>query len=332
MKQRDQRQPLPDPDLQTEQAVGISVDRLAALYVLDGIKGFGPQKFKQLREANITPEEALKDPGRLPIKGKQGDKLRALIEESAEKSLAECRSRAVRQIDASRRYDGKIVTYESPCYPRNVYLSNNPAPILYVRGSLDVLGQQNTVACVGSRKIRPPYAEALSAFVDEASRIHFAIVSGFALGADSIGHTRAFTNRGQTICCMPGGLDRPFPPENKGLWTELLSYKGAAFVSEFAYGTLASTLTLRKRNKLIVAFAKGVMVGQSSTKGGAMNAYRFAIEQKKPVATFAYDEMEDTSGNKQIAANRKMFDAVFAISEGTHKEYREWLSGLSSSI
>jgi predicted Rossmann fold nucleotide-binding protein DprA/Smf involved in DNA uptake len=78
---------------------------------------------------------------------------------------------------------------------------------------------------------------------------------------------------------MPGGLDRPFPPENRSLWEDFLSYPGAAFVSEFPFGTRASSLTLRKRNKLIVAFARAVLVSQSSADGGAMNAYRFAAER-----------------------------------------------------
>jgi hypothetical protein len=74
----------------------------------------------------------------------------------------------------------------------------------------------------------------------------------------------------------------------------------AVAVSEFPFGTAASSLTLRKRNKTIVAFALGVMLSQTSASGGAMNAYRFALEQKKPVATFAPDGTKRTSGNEQI--------------------------------
>jgi hypothetical protein len=72
-------------------------------------------------------------------------------------------------------------------------------------------------------------------------------------------------------------------------------------VSEFPFGTAASALTLRKRNKMIVAFATGVLVSQSAAKGGAMNAYRFALEQRKPVATFEPIGDERSSGNGLIA-------------------------------
>ena len=106
-------------------------------------------------------------------------------------------------------------------------------------------------------------------------------MSGFAVGADSIGHRAARDASGRTVCVMPCGLDNLFPPENRTLWEELLDYPGAAFVSEFGFGRRASALLLRKRNKLIAAFSQGVLVAQSSYGGGAMNAYRFAREQKK---------------------------------------------------
>ena len=83
------------------------------------------------------------------------------------------------------------------------------------------------------------------------------------------------------MCVMPCGLDKVFPPENRGLWEELLAHPGAVFVSEFGFGQRASSLLLRKRNKLIVAFAQGVLVAQSALDGGAMNAYRFGAGAKE---------------------------------------------------
>jgi DNA processing protein len=225
-------------------------------------------------------------------------------------------------------------------------MSNNPVPVLFVRGALDVLKIRRVVACVGSRQIHPPYDELHRAFARVACDEGFAISSGFALGADSIGHTAALDAKGRTICVMPCGLDRPFPPENRELWDRALIDKGAVFISEFPFGTRASSLTLRRRNKLIVAAALGVLVSQSSTTGGAMNAYRFALEQRKPVATFACNGKSDTSGNaamsnpttkatqrRERAAPEPPPPAETFSSEKTDREaYRRWLRSLSSSI
>jgi hypothetical protein len=76
-----------------------------------------------------------------------------------------------------------------------------------------------------------------------------------------------------------------------------------------------------------------------------MNAFRFAIEQHKPVATFRSDGTRETSGNEQISGNGRttasMLDlkiprsdlkpAVFSTNEGSKGELESWLQRLSSS-
>ncbi len=294
---------------------------------MDSVKYLGPQAFKELHEAGCPPSDACKNPELLPTKGKRGDKIRKQLAVEVQQDQKIFRDRAVRQILAAHKHGAHIVTYRHPSYPRNVYKSNYPAPVLYVRGSLRVLGAEKTVACVGTRKIRLPYSNWEDDFVRLACSRGFTIISGFALGADSIGHETAWKTRGETVCVMPGGLDRPFPPENRSLWNGLLEYPSAAFVTESPFGATASSLTLRKRNKLIVAFSRGVLVAQSSAKGGAMNAYRFAIEQGKPVATFSADDSADTSGNSKIS---EYSNAEVLKSEP--EAFERWLKKLSSSI
>lgn len=310
----------------------LTKELLAELYVLDAQKGFGPQKFKSLHDAKIPPGDVLRNPRLLPVEGKRGDILRDLILKTPQSTYDQCGDRAQRQIEAARKAHASILTYDHPGYPRNLLDSSHPIPILYVRGNPAVLRNRHTVACVGSRKLRPPYDTLHRQIATLACRSGFAVVSGFALGADTAGHEAALVAHGQTICVMPGGLDRPFPPENRPLWNQFLEYEGAAFVSEFPFGTSASALTLRKRNKLIVALSLGVLVSQSSSKGGAMNAFRFAIEQKKSVATFAADGSDDTSGNAQICEESRAPTVLFPCDSNQVDKYKKWLRELSSSI
>lgn len=323
----------PDP-LQVEAAekyLGIRAEELANLYILESVKGFGPQKFKEVYEARVHVADILKNPAVLPIKGKRGDTFRSELRAITDRTREKHRQWAKQHILTAQKLNANILTYSHSAYPKNVYDSNNPIPILYVRGNLGLLEDNKTVACVGSRKISDPYSTLHADFAKFAVGNGFTVVSGFALGADSIGHRAAFDSLGRTICIMPCGLDKPFPPENRSLWDSFLASQTAVFVTEFPFGRRAASLTLRKRNKLIVAFAQGVLVSQSTEKGGAMNAYRFAREQRKPVATFADDGQPETTGNKLISQEKMLADAVFPTTPD-HAAFKIWLQRLSSSI
>ena len=310
---------------------GPSVRELESIYALDSIKQFGPQKFKLLHEAGLNPAQVLDDHTLLPISGKRGDQFRSEIAALTDDDRRAVRVRAARQWERAKELQASILTYRHPCYPANVYHSNNPIPVLFARGNCEVLRSESVVACVGSRGIRNPYSRMHEVLASGAAKDGFAVGSGFALGADTIGHRAALREGGCTICVLPSGLDRPFPPENDGLWSQLLEYRGAVMVSEFAFGTGASKLTLRRRNKLIVACSRAVFVSQSAVNGGAMNAYRCAREQKKPVATCATDGRKDTSGNAKIAEELRQTDALFTT--GTEEqEFLDWLHGSYSLI
>ena len=303
--------------------------RLEALYALQRVSGFGPVKFRLLHEAGIEPSAVLERPEILPFKGRTGDKLRRGIGRLSVTDLTAVRTRALEQQDRAQAVGASILTYGDPAYPKRVYASNNPVPVLFVRGDSSVWQSGPAVAVVGSRNTREPYAGAARTFAAVAARKQVLVVSGFAMGADSIGHTGALWAGGRTVCVMPCGLDNVFPPENRRLWEKLLKDKNAVFVSEFGFGQRASSLLLRKRNKLIVAFAQGVVVAQSAADGGAMNAYRFAREQKKPVAAFGSDGSRDTAGNATIGNDSRTGGFVLG-SRGQESEYESWLQKLSS--
>jgi DNA protecting protein DprA len=287
---------------------------------------------KAVFEDGYSPKSLLNNPGLLRIPGKLGENIKRLISEIANQDSCAAIRRAKLYISNSYKYKSVILTYKHPLYPKIVFRSNYPVPILYARGNKSIFSTDKTVACVGSRKIRLPYSELHREFAQCSSEMKFTLVSGFALGADKIGHEAVVRAGGYTICVMAGGLDRPFPPENKQLWEEFLNGNRAVFVSESPFGGRASGLTLRKRNKLIVAFSLGVLVSQSGAKGGAMNAFRFCVEQHKPVATFSTEGTEDTSGNELISACTKVPVATFKSQIEDRRSWSQWLQKLLFSI
>lgn len=298
---------------------------LAAVYALASIKGFGPQKFREVTAAGLTAAEVLDSPRDLPISGRRGEAFRRALDELTRSGVGEFERRAEAQLSRARDNAASILLHGDARYPWALWQSNNPVPVLYVHGDLRLLKQTRSVACVGSRAIKEPYRRLQDDFVTAAAGAGWLIVSGFAAGADTVSHRAARDANGLTACVMPCGLDRPFPPENRSLWREFLDYPGAVLVSEFPFGTAASALTLSKRNKTIVGLSHGALIGQASATGGAMYAFRFAQEQHKPVATFAADGTEETSGNTAIT--RDGATTFLADYSDTHA-WRSWLDSL----
>lgn len=304
----------------------MNVDDLAHLYTLKSIPGFGPKRFKQLFMAGIAPEEACRNPSCLPFSGKSGERLIEQIRLRSQTRSTQAMRQAEQQSKAAEITGSHIITYGDPLYPRPLF-EHHPVPILYVRGSEALLlHAERMVACVGSRGIRSPYREHLQDFVYEAVCADFTIVSGFAGGADIAGHQAAVDRGGDTICVIPSGLDRPFPPEHETQWRGFLERPHqVTFVSPFPFGTIATRIRLLERNALIVALARGVLISQASETGGSMATYRIAIAQRKPVATFTPDTEADTAGNRRIA--RAPHATVFPL-RATLGPYREWLISL----
>ena len=130
------------------------VDRLGALYVLERVSGFGPGKFRAMHNAGVDPQAAIKNPDLLPFTGRTGEKLRHEIASLSKANVAAGRERAVDQLERAREHSASILTHGDPGYPERVYVSNNPVPVLYVRGDPAVWDGTGTVAVVGSRNTR----------------------------------------------------------------------------------------------------------------------------------------------------------------------------------
>ena len=316
-------------DTNKERSSWLGTEELAAWHLLMSVRGLGPKAAAAIHTAGLTSTELIDNPDLYPLQGKRAQAIVKALKTLSHSHRESAYTFAKTQIQRARRLDATIISYGDVDYPPLVWRSNNPIPILWTRGNTSILRSKKMVACVGSRKITSYYSRLQETFVDVALQEGFAITSGFAMGADSVGHRRALSGGGTTICVMPCGVDLVFPPENRTLWHELMDSGQAVFVSEFALGRRAESLTLRKRNKLIVAAAQGVLVGQTSKSGGAMNAFRFGVEQKKPVATFEADGSEGTSGNREIIESAKGKVSTLPAA-GVPEDCQRWLRGLYS--
>jgi DNA processing protein len=219
--------------------------------------------------------------------------------------LGESRNHIILQMEKAKKLNGKLISYFDKEYPVNLYRTNQCVPILYAAGNLDILRNEQCCAVVGTRKPSEWSVRETKKAVEELIRQGYVIVSGLARGIDAIAHETALEFNAKTISVLGCGVDVYYPKENKKLQDEIR--RRGVIVSEYPFGSRIQSISLQKRDKIIVGLSEYVLIVETSKKGGTMNAYRAAIEQKKTVGVFTppHEILGNFDGNVQIAKERK---------------------------
>lgn len=289
------------------------ITEFAIIHCLDRIKGFGPVKFRQIYETYrsfsafwdvVTSKnyDLKSQPLNFDVKLQKN-----LIKQlnSLKKKLGESRNHVIEQMEKAKKLNGKLISYFDKEYPINLYKTNQCVPILYAAGNLDILRNQQCCAVVGTRKPSEWSIRETKKAVEELIKQGYVIVSGLAKGVDAIAHETALTFNAKTISVLGCGIDVYYPKENQKLQDEIRQ-KGV-IVSEYPFGSRIQSISLQKRDKIIVGLSKYVLIVETSKKGGTMNAYRAAVEQKKPIGVFTppHEILGNFDGNIQIVKERK---------------------------
>ncbi len=165
-------------------------------------------------------------------------------------------------------------------YPPQLKEIDNPPPVLFVRGNIELL-KQPQIAIVGSRNPSRPGLQTATEFARTLARFGFTITSGLALGIDAASHQGALDVDGYTIAVAGTGLDRVYPARHKSLATDIL--KKGAIISEFPPGTTAKASHFPRRNRIISGLCLGLLVVEAAKQSGSLITARLALEQNREV-------------------------------------------------
>lgn len=202
--------------------------------------------------------------------GVEGGELDEAALERAEDEIAELERVGVRTIGY---FDGDFPS-------RLKTISSSPA-IIYVRGALPDESQP-AVAVIGTREPTRFGRSAAEALTSAAAAEGLAIISGLALGIDTIAHEAALHSGARTVAVLGSGLGNISPRQNRDLAERILS-EGGAVISEQPYLASPSPRSLVSRNRLQTGLSDALVVCQTGLTGGSLHTVRFAAEQGRPI-------------------------------------------------
>jgi DNA processing protein len=185
-----------------------------------------------------------------------------------------------KQVKQLGRCKARAVTFQDTEYPPLLRQEDDAPVLLFVRGSL-VEEDRFAIAVVGSRRSSPYGRVVTEKITAELTRSGFTVVSGMARGIDTIAHTNSLTSGGRTIAVLGSGIDRAYPPENRGLMERITA--SGCVMSEFPCGARPDKENFPKRNRLISGLSMGVLVVEAAAGSGALITARCALEQNREV-------------------------------------------------
>ncbi|MDQ4146026.1 MAG: DNA-processing protein DprA [Actinomycetota bacterium] len=151
---------------------------------------------------------------------------------------------------------------------------------LYVEGRrLEV--DKRTVAVVGTRRPTAAGVEAAEELTRGLVEAGCTIVSGLAVGIDTIAHRTALELRGYTIAVLGCGLDVDYPARNAALKKQIRAT--GTLVSEYPDGVQPHAHHFPLRNRIVAGLAQGILVIEGGVKSGALITARLGIDANRDI-------------------------------------------------
>jgi len=239
------------------------------LIAFNMVEGFGPRRLKALISHFGTLEKAwsssylelIKVPGLGPKLAAQLVESRNHIDPAQETAWA-------------RKHAARIVTWDDNEYPAWLHNLADPPPVLYYRGTLP---ERMGIAIIGSRKATQTGKTQAYSFAARLAERGLPIISGLARGIDTQAHRGALTaDNGYTAAVMGTPINVIYPPENREL-AEKIAQSGC-LITEFPSTSRTKPNHFPRRNRLIAALSRGILVVEAGLKSGTLSTVDAGLE------------------------------------------------------
>ena len=177
----------------------------------------------------------------------------------------------------------KIKKLEPKKFPKLLSEINDPPDELFLIGEMP---PQDHVflAVVGSRKFTSYGKQAAEQIIAGLKGFPVVIVSGLAIGIDSIAHSAALDAGLITIAIPGSGLndDVLYPASNRALAKRIIE-RGGALLSPFKPDFTATQWSFPARNRIMAGISQAVLIIEAEEKSGTLITARLALDYNRDV-------------------------------------------------
>jgi DNA processing protein len=253
------------------------LDELAYWIAFNRVSGIGPVSFKSLLNYFA---------GDLPAAWQAGSKelAQAGLAQKAIENLTKLRTTSTPQqeLEKLERLRIRVITWKDKAYPPLLREIDDSPPVLYTYGKLTEV-DQFALAVVGTRSSTTYGRQVTERLVGDLVKGQVTIVSGLALGIDTIAHTAALDGGGRTIAVLACGLDIIYPSTNRGLARRMVESGQGVLVTEYPLGVQPEGGNFPARNRIISGLSLGVLVTEAPEPSGALITANFALKHGREV-------------------------------------------------
>ena len=197
------------------------------------------------------------------------DKL-ALYKIETEKIIKNCEEKNI-----------KIFYYSYENYPKNLMNIKESPYVIFIKGNLPSNEElEKSFAIVGTRKPSKEGIDFARHIGQYLSKNNIYNISGLALGIDTVGHNMSLQKTG---AILGQGLDLEIYPRENIKLAEMILENNGFLLSELIPQTEISLFSLIKRDRLQSALTSGIIIAETGIKGGTVNTFKYAREQKKKI-------------------------------------------------
>ena len=175
----------------------------------------------------------------------------------------------------------KILMQKDLDYPKALKNIRNSPLELYVEGDVNCFNMP-CVTVVGSRNMSEYGRNMTRKIVKELVEAGVCIVSGLAVGIDTVAHKTCLENGGKTIAVLGSGLNKVFPIENLDLFYRIIN-SGGCVMSEQMPDEDAKKEYFPARNRIVSGLSLATLVIEATYRSGTSITAKFAFKQGKKV-------------------------------------------------